>query len=90
MFCVCVCVCIPASQCGLQQGGDPHAEENGPYELTSGPLIKADTHRLWKEERHRDSSTEARQVVLERKHDRDAVHKWVRTSVQPVWLYPQN
>lgn len=59
-------MCVPATQCGLYQGGDSHTEEDGPYELASSPLIKSNTHRLSKEERHRDRSTETCQVVLQR------------------------
>lgn len=62
-----MCMSVPAAQCGLQQGGDPHAEEDGPYELAGGPLIKADTHGLREEERNSDGSTETGQVVLEKK-----------------------
>lgn len=56
---------LPASQCGLQQRGDAHTEEDGPNELTGGPLVEANTHGLSKEERHRDSSTKTCQVVLQ-------------------------
>jgi len=57
-------VSVPAAQCGLEQGGDPHTEEDGPNELTGGPLVVAHAHRLGQEERHGDRSTETRQVVL--------------------------
>lgn len=54
------CVPVPAAQCGLQQSGDPHTEEDGPYELTGGPLIEPHAHGLSKEEWHRNCPTETR------------------------------
>ncbi len=70
-----LCVRVPAAHCGLEQGGDPHTEEDGPYELAGGPLIEADAHRISEEERHRDSSTETSQVVLQRQ--KETVSKYV-------------
>lgn len=64
---VSVCVRAPAAQCGLQKGGDPHAEENSPYQLTGGPLIETNTHGLGEEEGHGDGSAETCQVVLPRR-----------------------
>lgn len=56
---------VPASQRGLKQRCDAHTEEDGPNELTGGPLVKAHTHGLGEEERYCDSSTETCQVVLQ-------------------------
>lgn len=64
---------IPAAQRGLQQRGDSHTEEDGPYELTGSPLIEADAHRLGKKERHGDSATETCQVMLERQEDKESI-----------------
>lgn len=61
---MCERVRAPAAQRGLEKGGDPHAEENSPYQLTGGPLIETDAHGLGQEEGHGDGSAEAGQVVL--------------------------
>lgn len=58
-------IILPASQCGLKQRCDAHTEENGPNELTGGPLVKANTHGLSKEERYCDSPAKTCQVVLQ-------------------------
>jgi len=85
-----LCCCLPAAQCGLQQGGDPHAEEDGPYELTGGPLIKADAHRFNEEEWHRNSSTETCQVVLERQEASESECIYACVSRDLARFYCQN
>lgn len=54
----------PAAEGGLQQGGDAHAEEDGPDELAGGPLVKAHAHGIGQQEGHGDRPAETRQVVL--------------------------
>lgn len=56
---------LPASQCGLKQCCDAHAEKDSPNELTGGPLVEANTHGLGEEKRHSNSSTKTCQVVLQ-------------------------
>lgn len=54
----------PAAEGGLQQGGDAHAEEDGPDELAGGPLVEAHAHGIGQQEGHGDGPAETRQVVL--------------------------
>ena len=55
---------VPASYGGLDQGGDPHTEEDGPYELAGGPLVVAYTHGVGQEEGDGDGAAKTRQIVL--------------------------
>ena len=56
--------CVPASYGGLDQGGYPHTEEDGPYQLAGGPLVVAHTHGVSQEEGDGDGAAKASQIVL--------------------------
>lgn len=73
---------LPASQCGLKQRCDAHTEEDGPNELTGGPLVKANTHGLSKEERHCDSSTKTCQVVLQGQATDCCINRFQSNSIR--------
>lgn len=54
----------PDAQCGLDEGGDAYAGEDGANELADHVLVTAHTQRLSQEEGHSDGATEACQVML--------------------------